>query len=209
MLRIGLTGGIASGKTTVSKLFGEMGVPVIDADEISRSLVEPGQPALCAIADALGQDLINSDGSLNRERLRKRVFEDVKARRLLESLLHPRIYAAMDDAASSIKDRPYCIIAIPLLVETGEQDFVDRILLVDCPVELQRQRLAQRPGTDVSLIDKIIASQASREQRRACADDIIDNTLGFDALKARVAQLDSRYRNSVDLTVPGKALKQH
>ncbi|QFY44354.1 dephospho-CoA kinase [Candidatus Methylospira mobilis] len=199
MLRIGLTGGIASGKTTVSKLFGELGIPVIDADEVSRSLVEPGQPALCAIAQALGLELINSDGTLNRERLRMRVFEDTAARQQLESLLHPLIYAAIDEAVRAITDRPYCIIAIPLLVETRQQDAVDRILLVDCPVELQRQRLTQRPGVDVSLMDKIIACQATREQRRDCADDIIDNTGDLVALKARVTQLDCQYRNRVDL----------
>lgn len=193
MLKIGLTGGIASGKTSVSRLFEQLGAPVIDADEISRHLVEPGQPALLAIAETLGHDLIDS-GCLNRERLRKRIFDSPYAKSQLESILHPLIYAAMDDAARKIQ-APYCILAIPLLTETQHQDFVDRILLVDCPVEFQKQRLAQRTGMEQALIDKIIASQATREQRRACADDVIDNSGDFSALKSRVEQLDRYYKD--------------
>jgi dephospho-CoA kinase len=192
MLKIGLTGGIASGKTTVSRLFEQLGVPVIDADEISRSLVEPGKPALQAIAEALGHELIDN-GSLDRERLRKQVFDSPEARKRLENILHPLVYSAMNDAAKQL-DAPYCILAVPLLIETRQQDFVDRILLVDCPLELQRQRLAQRTGMEQTLIDKIIASQATRDQRRACADDIIDNTGELSGLKSRVEQLDRAYR---------------
>jgi dephospho-CoA kinase len=194
MLRIGLTGGIASGKTTVSKLFEGLGIPIIDADEISRSLVEPGKPALRAIAETLGQDLINTDGTLNRERLRKRVFDDTQARQQLENILHPQIYVTMTKAAQAIDD-PYCILAIPLLIETGQQGFVDRILLVDCPVELQKQRLAQRGSLSQTLIDTIIACQATREQRRACADDIIDNTGDLNVLETKIKQLDCLYKS--------------
>ena len=194
MLKVGLTGGIASGKTTVSRLFNELGIHVIDADEVSRSLVEPGKPALHAIAETLGQDLINIDGTLNRERLRQRVFDAPQARQQLENLLHPLIYAAMAETIQTING-PYCIMAIPLLIETRQQDFVDRILLVDCPVELQKLRLAQRSNLEQALIDKIIACQTTREQRRACADDIIDNTGDFNALKARVKQLDRLYKS--------------
>jgi dephospho-CoA kinase len=193
MLKIGLTGGIASGKTTISRLFSERGIHIIDADEVSRSLVEPGKPALHAIAETLGQDLIDIDGTLNRERLRRRVFNAPQERQQLENILHPLIYSAMADAIQTI-DGPYCIMAIPLLIETRQKGFVDRILLIDCPVELQKQRLAQRSDMEPSLIDKIIASQATREQRRASADDIIDNIGDFNVLKTEVERLDRLYK---------------
>ncbi|MAT66672.1 MAG: dephospho-CoA kinase [Gammaproteobacteria bacterium] len=192
MLKIGLTGGIACGKSTVAAGFAELGVPVIDADEIARELVEPGEPALAEIARELGQTFIAADGRLDRARLRDHVFRDADARRRLEAILHPRIAAEMQARADAL-DAPYCLLVIPLLIEAGQQSLVDRILVVDCPEELQRRRLAERDDADPEQISAILASQLERKRRLAAADDIICNDGTPEQLRDRVAGLHARY----------------
>lgn len=173
MLRIGLTGGIGSGKTTVAGLFAAKGIPVLDADVVARDLVEPGQPALQAIVERFGPELLR-DGSLDRARLRQIVFAAPESRQWLESLLHPLVYDEMQRRIAGLS-APYGLLVIPLLLETGRRDFVDRLLVVDCPVEVQRQRVRQRDGLGEAEIDRILAAQLDREARLAAADDVIRN----------------------------------
>lgn len=192
MLRIGLTGGIGSGKTTVANLFAARGAPVIDTDVIARELVQPGQPALAEIAARFGADLLDGNGHLDRARLRDRVFADSGKRQALEAILHPRIQAAMEHRAAQM-GVPYVLLVIPLLFEAGWQKAVDRILLVDVPVDMQRARVAARDKLAERQIDAILAAQADREQRRAGADDIIDNSGDAAALEQQVEALHQRY----------------
>lgn len=192
-LRIGLTGGIASGKSTVARLFEARGVPVIDTDQIARDVVEPGQPALDAVVSAFGPGVLAPDGRLDRPALRARVFADAEARRQLESILHPAIRAELA-RRSALAGGPYQVWVIPLLVEGGRIDRVDRVLVVDCPVELQVGRLVARDGGSEAEAKSILAAQASREQRLAVADDVIVNDGAEEALAQQVAALDATYR---------------
>jgi dephospho-CoA kinase len=191
VLKIGLTGGIACGKTTVANLFAARGIPVLDADLIARRLVEPGRPALAAIAERFGPDVL-SGGRLDRARLRGIVFRDAEAKHWLESLLHPRVYAEMEAAVQGLA-APYCLLVVPLLVETGRRDFVDRLLVVDCPPSVQRRRLRERDGLEESEIERILSTQASREDRLAAADDVIDNSGNAEELAGRVEALHRSY----------------
>lgn len=175
MFKVGLTGGIGCGKTTVSKLFTELNTPVIDADDIAHRLVEIGQPALLDIGKAFGGKILNPGGSLNRQQLREMVFSDPQQKQKLESILHPLIFAAIQDKIDQL-DSPYCIVSIPLLFETRMAHFVDRILVVDCPVEIQVERVKRRDGLVDTRIRSIMDTQVSREFRIAHADDIIDNS---------------------------------
>lgn len=209
LLKIGLTGGIASGKSTVSKLFADLGVEIIDADEIAHRLVEPGQPALQEIITAFGQDLLDSKGQLNRPQLRTQVFNSPTQRRQLEAILHPRIRQEMmeriaqfdkkygEKITTKFTTQPiyYIILVIPLLLETQQQDLVDRILVIDCPVEIQRQRLKNRSGFNDSEIDQILATQASRQARVAIAHDIIENNNNTELteLTQQVVKLHQKY----------------
>lgn len=192
MLRIGLTGGIACGKSTVAAGFAGQGVPVIDADILARELVEPGQPALAEIARQLGDEFITADGRLDRERLRGHIFGNEPARQRLEAILHPRIATEMQARAERL-EAPYCLLVIPLLIEAGQQSLVDRILVVDCPEAIQRARLAERDGIDNDQISAILASQLERQQRLATADDVIHNDGTPEQLQARIAELHARY----------------
>ena len=193
-LRIGLTGGIASGKSTVAELFAERGIPVLDTDRIAREVVEPGKPALAAVVAAFGPGILGPDGRLDRPALRVRVFSDPAARTKLEAILHPAIRTELARQSARVGG-PYQVLVIPLLVEGGRIDSVDRILVVDCPVEIQLQRLQARDGETAESARKIIASQASREARLAVADDVIVNAGPPDELAAQVAALDARYRS--------------
>jgi dephospho-CoA kinase len=175
VLKVGLTGGIGCGKTTVSNLFTELNIPVIDADNIAHQLVEPGQPALLEIGNVFGNEILNLDGSLNRHHLRDVVFSDSQQKQKLETILHPLVFAAMQEKIDQL-DSPYCIVSLPLLFETRKTDFVDRILVIDCPVENQIERVKRRDGLDDARIRPIIDSQVSREYRLQHADDVIDNT---------------------------------
>lgn len=192
MMTIGLTGGIASGKSAVSKRFERLGVPVIDADEVARDVVDIGQPGLAAVAELFGAEYLLDDGSLNRQRLRTRIFADSAARRALEAVLHPRIRAEIQRRIAML-DAPYCIVSIPLLVESGADYSVDRVLVVDVPETLQRQRLAERDGVSEIEIEATLGAQCSRSDRLREADDVILNDAGFSQLDARVADLHEMY----------------
>jgi dephospho-CoA kinase len=192
MLVVGLTGGIGSGKTTVANCFAALGVPLIDADAIARELVEPGSLVLNEIVDCFGSDVLNPRGDLDRFRLRHRVFTDAGERRRLEAILHPRIRAEIARRIQNING-PYCIVSIPLMVETTQMDLVDRVLVVDCPPELQRERIASRDGWPEEEIEGVLRAQATRAQRLQAADDVIVNDGGLDTLRDTVASLHRRY----------------
>jgi len=187
-LKVGLTGGIASGKTTVSNLFKELGVQVIDADVIAHQLVEPGQPALELIIQTFGSQIIDINGHLNRAKLRQQVFADSNQRRRLEAILHPRIRKTMLEIVATLRD-PYCLLSIPLLAPAQHIDMVDRVLVVDCPPQLQRQRLIARNGFPSQEIDQIFAAQINRQTRLAIANDVIYNDSDLDNLREQVLAL--------------------
>ncbi|AOU98995.1 dephospho-CoA kinase [Acidihalobacter yilgarnensis] len=194
--RIGLTGGIGCGKSTVAARFAAHGIPIIDSDRIARELVEPGQPALAAITQAFGADLLHADGRLDRRALRLRIFGDAGARSRLEAILHPRIRATMQ-AASAQTEAPYIMLMIPLLIESGWQDMVDRILVIDCAPETQIRRVMARDKASEPEVRAILAAQASREGRLSAAHDILRNEdADTDTLDARIAELDMRYREA-------------
>lgn len=193
---IGLTGGIASGKSALERGFAARGIVVADADLIARAIVEPGEPALAEVAARFGASMIGADGCLDRAALRAHVFEDEAERRALEAILHPRIRQRMRDICLAAES-PYALAAIPLLTEGGGRQaypWLDRILVVDVPRATQQARLMQRDGIDAALADRMIDAQASREQRLALADDIVINDGHPDQLDAAVAELDARYR---------------
>jgi dephospho-CoA kinase len=192
-LRVGLTGGIASGKSAVEAAFARLGVPVVDTDRIAREVVEPGTPALAAVVAAMGQEVLAADGRLDRRRLRGLVFADAARRRRLEAILHPAIRAAVAARVAAVT-APYVVVAIPLLVETNARTTVDRVLVVDCRPETQLARLVARDGETEAGARAILAAQASREARLAAADDVIDNEGTPAELDAQVAALDARYR---------------
>jgi len=191
MLRIGLTGGVGCGKSTVASLFAGKGVPVFDADQIARELVEPGQVAFAAIVAEFGGDILEH-GRINRARLRDRVFAHPLERQMLEAIIHPLVYQALADRAVCL-DGPYCIFAIPLLVETGRLDFVDRILVVDCHPDQQYERVRQRDSLDEATVGRIIQVQAKRGERLAVANDVIENTGLIEQLRVQVDKLHEAY----------------
>lgn len=191
MLKIGLTGGIGSGKTTVAGLFAAKGIPLLDADLICRELVEPGQPALKAIVQQFGEDLLQ-DGRLDRAKLREMVFGSSDHKRHLEAILHPLVYQAMLQRLEKIQ-APYCILAIPLLLETRQQAFVDRVLVIDCSIEQQIQRVHNRDHLEHAAIQRMIDAQCSREARLAAADDVIENIGDMEQLSAQVDRLHEFY----------------
>jgi dephospho-CoA kinase len=195
-LRIGLTGGIASGKSAVAAAFARRGVPVVDTDQLAREVVEPGEPALAAVVREFGPDILGPDARLDRPRLRAMVFADAGRRRRLEAILHPAIRAAMEARIAAIS-APYAIIVIPLLAESGLRDSVDRVLLVDCPPELQIERLVARDGEAIAGARAILAAQATRGERLAVADDVIENTGTLAELERAVDALHDRYLSLV------------
>ncbi len=191
LLRIGLTGGIGSGKSVVSERFEKLGVPVIDTDVIARDLTAPESPALAEIARAFGRDMMH-EGKLDRERLRRLVFSQDEARRRLEEILHPRIRAEVERRTAALT-APYCVVVVPLMVETDFQDTVDRILVVSAPQEKRMQWLEQRDGLGTEDIERIFSAQATDRQREAIADDIIYNDSNIEALLRQVDELHRRY----------------
>ncbi|QJR80012.1 dephospho-CoA kinase [Alteromonas pelagimontana] len=189
---VGLTGGIGSGKTAVSDGFLALGVDVIDADIVARQVVEPGSSALKSIAANFGSEILLSDGALNRAALRQTVFSNEKHKKWLNALLHPVIREKMlADIATTTS--AYCILAVPLLLENKLNTITNRVLVVDCPADLQLQRALARDGSDETTIKNIMASQISRNARLAAADDIIDNSGDFSALPAQIAALHQQY----------------
>lgn len=192
MLRIGLTGGIGSGKSTVCRLFADLGVPVIDTDRIAHAIVAPGEGALELLAEAFGPDILDAEGALDRAVLRERVFRDEAMRERLEAILHPLIRKQLHSRLEAL-DAPYVIIAIPLLLEKGWQSEVDRILVVDAEEAAQIERTMSRDGVSREMVQRIMQAQVPRTERVEAAGDIIYNNGRKDALKARVDELHQRY----------------
>jgi dephospho-CoA kinase len=195
--RVALTGGIASGKSTVADMFADLGVAIIDTDVIARKVVQPGQPALDEIRERFGNEVIDSAGQLDRRALRKLVFSDENARLDLEAILHPRIGAETRRQADTAPG-PYQIIVVPLLVGSPLLRFVDRVMVVDCDEELQVRRVMARDAESAEQARRILAAQASRAARLAIADDIIDNDHGFDETLRQVRLLDESFRRMAE-----------
>jgi len=209
MLIIGLTGGIGSGKSTVSHHFESLGVPVIDADVIARELVAPGQPALQEIAQQFGAELITADGTLDRVQLRQRVFknksetggeshgENNDERKKLEAILHPKVRDNIRQQVTALRDSSeppaYCILSIPLLIESGWTDLMQRVLVIDTSPAQQQQRASQRDELSTEQINAVIRNQVDRDTRLAAADDIIHNDADIPALLAQVETLHQHY----------------
>ena len=192
MLVITLTGGIGSGKSTVARIFAELGAPVIDADLVAREVVEPGSPMLAEIASAFGPEVLDGAGNLRRDTLREMVFGDPAARRRLEAIMHPRIREIMEQRLSGLH-APYAILVIPLLLETGQTDLGDRTLVVDLPESLQIERVRQRDHLEEARIRTILAAQCDRSTRLSAADDVIDNRGDPAGLRDQVEKLHQRY----------------
>ena len=190
--RIGLTGGIASGKSTVANLFAALGITIIDTDLLAREVVAPGSVLLPRIAGHFGADVLQKDGSLDRAALRSRVFANPAERQWLERLTHPAIRELTDKRCESATS-DYVIVAIPLLVETAGAERFDRVLVVDCSPEIQLARLQARDGTTRAEAQRMLAAQATREQRLAVADDVITNDGDLAALREQVEKLHRQY----------------
>ena len=191
-LVVGLTGGIGSGKTTVANGFQALGIPVIDADKLARELVEPGQPALDEILCIFGTKAITAEGRLDRDYIRQQIFTDPRQKSQLEAILHPKIRERIKALLANIST-PYCIVVIPLLLESRQTDLVDRILVVDTPEKEQLKRVAARDGLSDNAIMAIIQSQTDRNTRLAAADDIIVNDRGIRELTGHIQNLHQRY----------------
>ncbi|WP_240097501.1 dephospho-CoA kinase [Thermomonas flagellata] len=193
---VGLTGGVAAGKSTVERLFRARGIAVADADAAARDALAPGSPGLQAVVAAFGPQVLAADGALDRPAMRRRVFADDAARRTLEAIVHPYVRHTLQ-AACAAAAGPYALAAIPLLAEGGRAawPWLARVLVVDVPAEVQLERLRRRDGIDAALAAAMLAAQAGREQRLAIADDVLANTGTEAALDAQVAVLDRLYRH--------------
>jgi len=190
--RVGLTGGIASGKSTVASHFDALGVPVIDLDLIAREVVAPGTPGLAAVVSAFGTNVLLPDGTLDRRRLRDLAFATAGQREQLEAILHPRIRARMEDLCTR-SGGPYQILVIPLLIESGLETRVDRVLVVDCSESVQRARLRVRDGESAAGADRLLTAQVDRATRLTRADDVLVNDGARDELPRRVGELHANY----------------
>lgn len=192
-LIIGLTGGIGSGKSTVARLFAAKGIRVVDADQCSRIVVEPGKPALQKIAGHFGETILLDDGALNRPRLRQIIFDNPTEKQWLEALLHPLIFEEIIHQLKSAES-PYAVLESPLLIEAGQSAICHRVLAVDVAEEQQIERAMKRDNNSRELIEAILRSQASRQQRLAAAHDIIDNSGADPALlQSQVDRLHEKY----------------
>ncbi len=197
-LRIGLTGGVGSGKSTVADMLQRLGAGVVDADVLVHELIGPGGAAIAECRATFGPESIAADGGLDRAWMRARVFTDPPARQRLEALLHPRVRAAAESRASALAPAvPYLVLMIPLLVESGEwASRVQRVLVVDCTESTQIERVCRRPGMDRATALGILTAQATRAARLAAADDLLFNEAPFDELRTRVEHLHRHYLNS-------------
>jgi dephospho-CoA kinase len=196
-LIVGLTGGIGSGKTTVSQLFAQLGVEVIDADVISRALVAPGQAVLQQLIAVIGADYLQPDGALNRSKLRDLIFTDADAKQRVEALLHPAIRAAILAQIARSPSR-WVLLSAPLLLENHAYDFVDRVLVVDVPEDVQISRTLARDHSNADAVKRIMASQLTRQARLANADEVIHNDQDPATLVPQVEQLFQRYQQLAD-----------
>lgn len=188
-MRVGLTGGVASGKSTVSKMLAELGAIVVDSDAIAREVVEPGTPGLAAVVEAFGEEILTEDGTLDRPALGAIVFADEERRKVLEGILHPLIGARSAELVEAAGADDLVIHDIPLLVEAGIADSFDAVVVVDAPVELQVERMLRDRGWTREDAESRIAAQASREDRLAVATYVIENTGSLDDLRARVREV--------------------
>lgn len=192
IFRVGLTGGIASGKTSVANMFADLGALLIDTDIIARDVVTPGRPGLRRVIDAFGSDLLQADGTLDRRAMRRIVFEDTTKRRQLEAILHPLIREETE-LQMQAPGGPYQIVIVPLLLESPLRDSVNRILVVDCSEAIQFERLLERDTETAEQARRIIGAQASREDRLVIADDVISNDADLAATQKQVAELHRKY----------------
>jgi len=203
-LRIGLTGGIACGKSSVANIFVEQGVFLVDTDSVAREVVAPGQPGLDAVRSEFGASVISDDGELDRRTMRKLILHDADSRRRLEAILHPlireRTLALLSDA-----DGPYALVAVPLLLETNFAALVDRVLVVDCPEDIQLKRLMQRDQLDRTEAQAAIQAQIGRATRLEAADDVIDNGGAIQATREQVIALHQRYLRLAEVCRAGDA----
>ena len=193
MFSVGLTGGIASGKTTISNLFAELGVPVIDTDVISRELLQPGELGYRQVCDHFGSAILDTNGEIDRAALRRLVFSDAQQKSWLEKMLHPLIYQRSHEATQQQAGAAYLLLVVPLLFESSFQSLVDRILTVDCPAEQQILRLLKRDGIDEALARSMLAQQLSNSERLERAHDVIDNREDGADLHEQVLALHRKY----------------
>jgi len=192
MFRVGLTGGVASGKSTVTDMFAELGAGVVDTDVVARAVVAPGEAGLKAVVAAFGKEILLSTGELDRRALRSIVFSDTQRRRNLESILHPLIRARTLALIETLST-PYAIVVVPLLLETGFAELVARILVVDCPETQQLERLRQRDDVGEDEARTVLAAQTDRQTRLSRADDILDNSGSLESTRSQVEALHARY----------------
>ncbi len=192
MLRIGLTGGIGSGKSTVAALFEHHGIPVIDADEISHTLLEPGHAVYKNVVNKFGENILGDNKTINRNKLRDLIFSDIENRKKLEHIIHPEVRNNIVTGVTSLHTS-YCIIVVPLLVEAGFLDLVDRVLVIDADESERIKRITERNGMSEQDIDKIIRSQSSRQEKLKVADDIINNNYDKNLLASQVQELHEKY----------------
>jgi len=194
VLKIGLTGGIGSGKSTACEIFSELGVPIIDADIVARKVVQAGMPALQLIKEEFGEDIITKDGLLDRKKVRDQIFTNEIDRKKLENILHPVIYERIVHETENI-DSSYCIISIPLLLETEALEIIDRVLIIDVSEKLQLSRASVRDNASLNDIERIIRTQISRDNRLAAADDIINNEGDIENLRRQIHDLHEFYKS--------------
>ena len=192
MFKVGLTGGIGSGKTTVAGYFSALNIPVIDADEIAHKLLTPDRPVYQEVIDTFGEKILDNRKLIDRSRLRALVFEDPAKRNALEEIIHPRVRSEINRQLEKTS-APYCIIVVPLLIEAGYADFVDNILVIDADESAQLKRVKERSGLNEDEIKNIMSAQVGRQKRLAHADEVITNDGSLSELKKKVERLHKRY----------------
>lgn len=196
-LNVGLTGGIASGKSTVTRVFGSHGVPIIDADVIARDIVQPGKVAYDSILDVFGEDIVLPSGGLDRGKLRDIIFSDRSAKSKLEKIVHPAINREIRDQMQSLAAETYIIVDIPLLVEKNYPSYFDEIIVVDCSFEQQLERLLQRDGMSEDIAVKMIDAQITRDERLKFATHVIHNMGNLDAIERQVTALHNNFKDNL------------